>query len=99
VTYYQREWRLTFRSLPFAGGSNPHIPGTSSFYIKDTKSYSIFKFKPDDVEFIIVPYKFKESGKKLAEKLGCRLKIYETSVRKWPLGWVEIIRKKNWGVR
>lgn len=80
VTYYQREWRLTFRSLPFAGETNPHNPGMSCFYIRDGKSYSIFKFSPEDVEFIVVPFKFWREGKKLANKMNCKLKIYEISV-------------------
>lgn len=81
VTYYQREWRLTFRSLPFAGGSKPLEPGTTSFYTKYDKTYSIFKFSPEDVESIIVPSQYKEEGRKLATKMNCKLKIYEASVR------------------
>lgn len=38
VTYYQREWRLTFRSLPFAGENKPQNPGMSCFYTRNGKS-------------------------------------------------------------
>ncbi len=81
VTYYQREWRLTFRSLPFAGGTKPHEPGMSCFYIRDNKAYSIFKFIPEDVEFIVVPLRYWRFGRKLANQMNCKLKIYEISVR------------------
>lgn len=81
VTYYQREWRLTFRSLPFAGGNKEHEPGMSCFYIRDGKNYSIFKFSLEDVEFIVVPLKYLFRGWKIANKLNCSLKIYELSVR------------------
>lgn len=81
VTYYQREWRLTFRSLPFAGDTKPHEPGMSCFYIRDGKSYGIFKFSQKDVEFIVVPLRYWCSGRKLAKIMHCKLKIYEVSVR------------------
>jgi hypothetical protein len=81
VTYYQREWRLTFRSLPFAGGTRPHEPGMSCFYIRNGKSYSIFKFSDEDVEYIVVPIRYWWRGRKLANKMNCKLKIYEISVR------------------
>jgi hypothetical protein len=81
VTYYQREWRLTFRSLPFAGGSKPHSPGMSCFYTRNGVSYSIFKYSPEDVEFIIAPLRYWLRARKLAQKIGCRLKIHEFSVR------------------
>lgn len=80
VTYYQREWRLTFRSLPFAGGNKQHEPGMSCFYIRNETSYPIFKFSPDDVEFIVVPDSYKCCGEKFAEVMNCKLKIYEKSV-------------------
>jgi len=80
VTYYQREWRLTFKSLPFAGGTKVHKPGMSCFYTRNRQRYSIFKFSPDDVEFVVVPLKFWWRAKKLAKSLGCKLKIYEASV-------------------
>lgn len=81
VTYYQREWRLTFRSLPFAGGTKPHEPGMSCFYIRGGKSYNIFKFDQNDVEFIVVPLRHLKDGRKLSKKMNCKLKIYELSVR------------------
>ncbi|TMO66712.1 hypothetical protein CWC18_02760 [Pseudoalteromonas aurantia] len=80
VTYYQREWRLTFRSLPFAGGSKPHEAGMSCFYVRDNKRYSIFKFNNEDVEFIVVPVRYWLCGWKLAKQMKCKLKIYEMSV-------------------
>lgn len=58
VTYYQREWRLTFRSLLFAGNTKEWKPGMSCFHIKKGKSYCSFKFSPDDIEFIIVPLRY-----------------------------------------
>ncbi len=80
VTYYQREWRLTFNSLGFAGGSSPHSPGKSCFYVRDEKSYQIFKFAAEDVAYIIVPWRYFWRGRRLAKKLKCGLKIYEISV-------------------
>ncbi|UTW58854.1 hypothetical protein KFE96_00660 [Kordiimonas sp. SCSIO 12603] len=80
VTYYQREWRLTFNSLPFAGSNKPHEPGMSCFYMRNKTSYPIFKFSSDDVAFIVVPDNFKTLGDKLAKGMNCELKIYEASV-------------------
>lgn len=80
VTYYQREWRLTFRSLPFAGGTKPQNPGMSCFYIRNGKSYSTVKFSNDDVDYIVVPAKYWLHGRRLAKQMGCKLKIYELSV-------------------
>ena len=80
VTYYQREWRLTFRSLPFAGGTKIQEPGMSCFYIRDGKNYSNVKFCKDDVEYIIVPFKYWLEGRKIAKKIMCKLRIYEFSV-------------------
>lgn len=80
VTYYQREWRLTFRSLPFAGGSKPQDPGMSCFYIRNGKSYSTVKFSSDDVDYIVVPARHWRSGRRLAKRMGCKLKLYELSV-------------------
>lgn len=80
VTYYQREWRLTFRSLPFAGGTKPQDPGMSCFYIRNEKSYSTVKFSNDDIDYIVVPARYWLQGRRLAKKIGCTLKVYELSV-------------------
>jgi hypothetical protein len=80
VTYYQREWRLTFRSLLFAGGNKTQEPGMSCFYIRDAKSYSNVKFCKDDVEYIVVPLKYWLKGRKLSKSMGCKLRVYEFSV-------------------
>jgi hypothetical protein len=80
LTYYQREWRLTFNSFPFAGGNKPHEPGTSCFYHRNGRSYQIFKFSPNDVEYLIVPLRYFLRARKLAKKLPCKVKIYEFSV-------------------
>lgn len=80
VTYYQREWRLTFNSLDFAGGSSPHLPGKSCFYIRGGNSYQIFKFAAADVAYLIVPWRYFWHGRRLAKKMKCGLKIYELSV-------------------
>lgn len=80
VTYYQREWRLAFNSLTFAGGSKAHLPGMSCIYIRDGKSFGIFRFAPSDVEFIIVPLRHWWRARALANRLGCKLKVYEFQV-------------------
>ena len=80
VTYYQREWRLTFRSLPFAGGNKTQEPGMSCFYIRNGKSYSNVKFCSSDIEYIVVPFKYWLQGRKISKKTGGKLKIYEFSV-------------------
>lgn len=77
VTYYQREWRLTFRSLPFACGRKPQEPGMSCFYCIDGKSYSTVKFSTDD---IVVTARYWFNGRKLASNIGCKLRVYELSV-------------------
>jgi hypothetical protein len=80
VNYYQREWRLTFRSLPFERDTKIQEPGMSSIYIKDGKTCSDVKFCKSDVEYIVVPFKYLCSGKKLAKNMGCKLKVYEKAV-------------------
>ena len=80
VTYYQREWRLTFRSLPFAGGDKLQEPGTSCFYIRNGKSYGTFKFSNDDVDYIVVPARYWLQGRRLAKEMNCKLKLYGLSV-------------------
>jgi hypothetical protein len=80
VTYYQREWRLTFRSLPFAGGTKSQDPGMSCFYIRNGKNYSTVKFSNDDVDYIVVPARHWFQGRKLSKQMGCKLKVYELSV-------------------
>ncbi len=80
LNYPQREWRLTFNSLPFAGGDTLHLPGMASFYIRNEKSYGIFKFDPNDVEYLVVPFRFWKKALKLKRELGCSLKIYEFCV-------------------
>lgn len=80
VNYYQREWRLTFNILPFAGGDTPLLPGMSCFYIKNGKAYHIFKFKKDDVKYLIVPESYRGRAESLAVLLGCEVKCYEREV-------------------
>lgn len=80
VTYYQREWRLTFRSLPFASGIKLQEPGMSSFYCRDGKSYSTFKFSTNDIDYIVVPWRYWLQSRKLARKMNCKLKVYEFSI-------------------
>ena len=80
VTYYQREWRLAFNSLPFAGGTNPHLPGMSCFYIRNEQSYAILKFAPNDVSYIVVPLRFWWSARAIGKALGCKVKAYELAV-------------------
>jgi hypothetical protein len=81
VSYYQREWRLTFNTLPFAGGTSEHLPGMSCFTKNGDMSYKIFKFSPRDVAFIVVPIRYLLSARMIARQLGCKLKIYEWAVR------------------
>lgn len=80
VTYLQREWRLTFEVLPFAGGTTEHTPGSSCFYIRDETTYSVFKFDKSDVEYIIAPAAYKDRASDAASILGCNLRIYEVEV-------------------
>ncbi|NKF24801.1 abortive infection system antitoxin AbiGi family protein [Solimonas marina] len=80
VTYYQREWRLTFDVLPFAEGSTPHTAGTSCFYIRNGTSYQVFKFKDADVAYIVVPEDFEQKAKALAASMACDVKVYEREV-------------------
>jgi hypothetical protein len=80
TTYHQREWRLTFESLPFTRESAPHAPGMSCFYIRNSTSYPIFKFKDSDVSYLVLPRTFKEEGTEIARTIRCGVKIYEDEV-------------------
>lgn len=80
VTYFQREWRLTFEVLPFAGGNTEHIPGMSSFYVREGISYGVFKFDKSDIEYIIAPAGYEKRALDAASMLGCNVKTYESEV-------------------
>ena len=80
VHYYQREWRLTFKSLPLAGQGKSHEPGMATFDTRNGANYPIFKFATSDVEYIVVPLGYWFKGRRLAKKIGCSLKLYQCSV-------------------
>lgn len=80
VTYYQREWRLTFDLLPFAGGTTEHSAGKSCFYIRNGTAYQIFKFKKSDVEYIVAPKAFEKRALSVSKLLDCELRIYESVI-------------------
>jgi hypothetical protein len=77
LNYSQREWRITFNSLPFAGQNKKLCPGMSSFTKEDGKSVRILKLHPEDIEFIVIPKSFEESGKELAKSISKPYKIFE----------------------
>ncbi len=81
VTYYQREWRLAFNSLPFASGTGPPVPGESSIECRDGKCHKVFRFSPSDVAFLVVPLRSWWAARPMATRLRCDLKIYEFAVR------------------
>jgi hypothetical protein len=80
VTYYQREWRLPFNVLPFAGGTKLHEPGMSSFYIRDDVSYPIFRFATTDVAFLVVPRAVRDSVSDIARAKSWDLKLFEDEI-------------------
>jgi hypothetical protein len=80
LTYYQREWRLRFNILPFAGSQKPHDPGFSCFYIRGGVSYPIFKFADGDVAFLLGPGAYEEKVAELARSIGCGVKVFEDEV-------------------
>ena len=80
VTYYQREWRLTFNSLSFSGGNKVQQPGETCIYIRDGKPYKTFKFSVADVAFLIVPACYWWRARKLAKKFNCAVKVYEFAI-------------------
>lgn len=80
LNYAQREWRLTFQSLPFAGGNAVQEPGMSCFYVREGRSYETVAFAADDVSFLIVPREFEGIAASIAEELRCAVKIYEDEV-------------------
>lgn len=80
INYEQREWRLTFHTLPFAGGDSEQKPGMACFYKRDGKSYPTIAFAPSDVVFLVVPRRFEPEAQVLAGSLGCAVRIYESDV-------------------
>ena len=80
VTYYQREWRLPFSILEFAGGGAPQAPGMGGFYIRDGTRYKTMAFAPADVDFIVVPIRYWWKGRALSRLIGCKLRILELAV-------------------
>jgi len=80
VTYYQREWRLPFNVLPFAGDTKRHGPGMSSFYIRNGTSYPIFKFASTDVVFLVVPRAVRDTLSDIARAKSWDLKVFEDEI-------------------
>ena len=80
VTYYQREWRLPFNVLPFAGGNKPHEPGMSCFRSPEGLDYPIFKFARTDVAFLIVPRAVQSVVADTARAKNWKLRIFEDEV-------------------
>ena len=70
INYEQREWRLVFASLLFAGGGAEQLPGMSGFTIENGKAIATLKFSHDDIDFIVVPKTFAKEGRDLAIKIG-----------------------------
>jgi hypothetical protein len=80
INYTQREWRLAFRALPFAGEGKTQEPGMSCFYIRGSKSYPNVAFGSSDVSYLVVPREFRSEAESLAADLGCGLRIFEDEV-------------------
>ena len=99
VTYYQREWRLPFNILPFAGEGKSHEPGMSCFYIRGGISYPILKFRNDDVAFLVVPRAYRKAVSGLAKAMCCEVKVLEDEVeaeRRCPIFLAKILRCLGW---
>lgn len=80
VTYHQREWRLSFDCLELQTSGLSNEVGKKSFAIENGASHRVFNFDKADIDFIVVPKSHKKEAKPLANKLGCKLKIYESEV-------------------
>lgn len=80
INYMQREWRLTFNSLPFASGDEEQRPGMSCFYVRNGQNYLTVAFSNEDVAYLIVPRTFETDARAIANDLGCEIKIYEDEV-------------------
>lgn len=77
ATYYQREWRLAFNSLPFAGGISHLNPGMATI---QGGGMRIFKFSPKDIAYLVVPNSFQDKAKLIAKNLNCSVKGFELEV-------------------
>jgi len=93
VTYYQREWRLPFSSLPFAGAGKSHESGMSSFYIRDGESYPIFKFGSSDVAFLVVPRAFQGIVSDLVQRTGWEIRVFEDEVERQDSRFHDVLRR------
>src|SRR5262249_16224008 len=80
INYYQREWRLTFQVLPFAGGDADQNPGMSCFYTRNAVQYPTVAFGEHDVSYIIVPAAFADRAQAVASTIGCAVRVYEEEV-------------------
>ena len=76
LNYLQREWRISFNSLPFAGQGKVLLPGMSSFKIVAEKSVGFLKFDKDDIEFIVVSKAFEEKAKALSDEISKPYKCF-----------------------
>jgi hypothetical protein len=78
INYYQREWRLLFDTLPFAGDQTPQNPGMTCF---DGQGNATVAFASSDVDWLIVPRAYEARAIPLATPLGCEVRIFEDTVR------------------
>jgi hypothetical protein len=90
LNYCQREWRISFNSLPFAGNGTMIQPGMSSIKVVDGKTIRYMKFELNDIEFIVGPKKFKKEIKRLSNEISKPFKIFEKIVaqQKHRDGWI-----------
>ncbi len=80
INYSQREWRLTFLTLPFAGGNQGQAPGMSGCYVRSGARYRTVAFAASDVSFIVVPRAYQPDAASLAAQIGCHVRVYEEHV-------------------
>lgn len=74
----QREWRIIFDALPFAGGNTYQAPGMSCFQIVEgNKSIRFMRFDENDIEYIVVPESLRKNGEDLGHRISKPCKILE----------------------
>jgi hypothetical protein len=80
TNYTQREWRIAFKTLPFAANKEPQKPGMSSIYIRNKISYYNMAFADSDVRYVVVPREFEDDARSIDRDLKCDIRIFEDEV-------------------
>lgn len=86
IDYYQREWRINYATLPQVSGVDIQVvPGQGAMdgYIGEDLKFKLANsmlFDLNDIDYVVVPYSYKEKAERLISGIEAQVKIYEEEV-------------------